>query len=438
MAQDILAITGQNEFEKLLRLSLDDFDPNLVHFSSSEKDALEKAQKFDIALIILDAESVDYATSLMQALRQFRPESKLILAPPFNEPEHPTIKELLPDALLSRPFLRDDLLDTILELTGISPTSPVHPEPAVQPPDFNTLLDDLKLQLDSQSNVVQQSAENTGDLSLIEELENLLAKSDEIAKRPAPRQETPPPVTPALSDDTVKIDVHAESVPVQSKKSDHEDEILSNVLRQLEAQSTDIQTFDFETFLPEDEDLQQVEIDEDLDAELENLLAQTNKTVPPKDEAEELDDLLLQLDRQSIQEMQPVPPSQPPEKINQPEPLQEDEQIPPDLMQELIESSTSQNQNWTSEIEDWETFSENQAEPPLEQIEQPAETDALLTELEEILAEQAEALPEPTETIIEQIEQPAEADALPSELEEILAEQAEALPEQAETVIEQM
>ncbi len=43
---------------------------------------------------------------------------------------------------------------------------------------------------------------------------------------------------------------------------------LKQCLRQLEAQSTDNQTFDFETFLPEDEDLQQVEIDEDLDAEL--------------------------------------------------------------------------------------------------------------------------------------------------------------------------
>jgi REP element-mobilizing transposase RayT/DNA-binding response OmpR family regulator len=134
MQKFILVATPQSAFGELLRLSLEELGACQVYQVQTGDQALANANRMDFHLAILDGElSGQPLTSLVQALRYFHPEMRLIVIPPENNRAHPSLAGLKPDGYLSRPFYIPDMVEIVEKILATVSPQPTGRLPRMQP-----------------------------------------------------------------------------------------------------------------------------------------------------------------------------------------------------------------------------------------------------------------------------------------------------------------
>lgn len=176
METNILIITGQGELRQLLEQALVDIVSDQLHFAETDESALLLANAHPPGVVLLDAESTANASNLALELLKKFPESRLILVPPANDPQHFSIRDLTPDKYLGLPFIKEDLLQMIDDLSVTSITAPENLEKGRPSEETFDLLDDLKEQLDSNFDEFPQIEEGE-TLSLEDELDQVLSQN---------------------------------------------------------------------------------------------------------------------------------------------------------------------------------------------------------------------------------------------------------------------
>jgi REP element-mobilizing transposase RayT len=118
MGKEILILSPQNDFSELLRLSLEENGLYNVYFAQSVGEVLEKIQEYEFVLVILDAEAIDQPmVSTAETIQGQVPGLPLVVIPPQNNSEHPSLVGYEWDGFISRPFFKPDLLDLVNDLT---------------------------------------------------------------------------------------------------------------------------------------------------------------------------------------------------------------------------------------------------------------------------------------------------------------------------------
>jgi DNA-binding NarL/FixJ family response regulator/REP element-mobilizing transposase RayT len=117
MTASILVATPHAAFGELLRVSLVDSGQYQVELVHSASDARARSQQSMFHLAILDAALNDepFVSLCMDVLKQ-QPGVRLVVIPPDNNPNHPTLGGLMPHGYLSRPFYHPDLINTVTRL----------------------------------------------------------------------------------------------------------------------------------------------------------------------------------------------------------------------------------------------------------------------------------------------------------------------------------
>lgn len=129
MSVPVLVATPHEVFGELLRLSLEEDNLYQVRLARSAREALDllKAQTFQAA--ILDSDLADMPLAeLSRALLKAHHPLKVVIIPPDNDPNHPSLAGMIYHGYILRPFYLPDLLEQMQALTG-APT----PAPADQP-----------------------------------------------------------------------------------------------------------------------------------------------------------------------------------------------------------------------------------------------------------------------------------------------------------------
>ena len=110
----VLVATPYAAFGDLLRLSLEESGDYETRIVSTGLDALDAALDFPVHLAILDSDLTDWPVrDLARKLLERRPTMRLLVVPPENNPDHPTVQGLRPHAYLNRPFYMPDLSQII-------------------------------------------------------------------------------------------------------------------------------------------------------------------------------------------------------------------------------------------------------------------------------------------------------------------------------------
>ena len=189
MQKLILVATPQSAFGELLRLSLEELGSYQVYPVQTGEQALANANRMNFHLAILDSELKGLPIpSLVQALRYFHPDIRLIVIPPENNPEHPSLAELNADGYLNRPFYIPDMIEIVEEiLATVSPQPVEHPPrkqnagPADSPLETNAVpwLKDADLAAQRLTNLMQESPAHA---TLIARNGNLWARAGRLDK----------------------------------------------------------------------------------------------------------------------------------------------------------------------------------------------------------------------------------------------------------------
>ncbi len=110
----VLVATPYVAFGDLLRLSLEESGDYEIRIVSTGFDVLEAALERPVHLAILDSDLPDWPVrELARKLLERRPTMRLLVVPPDNNPNHPSVQGLTPHAFLNRPFYNPDLIGTI-------------------------------------------------------------------------------------------------------------------------------------------------------------------------------------------------------------------------------------------------------------------------------------------------------------------------------------
>lgn len=135
MSASILVATPHKAFGELLRLSLEESGQYKVRFVTTANEARTCASQSTFQAAILDSDLEDGSfIALSRDLTDQCAGIRLIVIPPDNDPNHPTLGDLMPDAYLTRPFYVPDLLETVGRLTGSQePHAEETPEEEVNP-----------------------------------------------------------------------------------------------------------------------------------------------------------------------------------------------------------------------------------------------------------------------------------------------------------------
>ena len=135
MPKYILVATPQIAFGELIRISLEESGNYRVRLVQTSTELLSSASHTDFAVAILDSDLGEESfISLAQTLLEKLPKLRLVVIPPENDPNHPSLSGLKVDGYLNRPFYLPDLIQMIEGLLGPSKDKIV--------PDFN--LDDTQ------------------------------------------------------------------------------------------------------------------------------------------------------------------------------------------------------------------------------------------------------------------------------------------------------
>ncbi|HMD87978.1 MAG TPA: transposase [Anaerolineaceae bacterium] len=119
MANYILVATPQIAFGELIRISLEEGGNYRVRLVQNSAELLSSASHTDFAMAILDSDlGQDSFISLARTLLEKLPKLRLVVIPPENNPNHPSLSGLIMDGYLSRPFYLPDLIQLIERLLG--------------------------------------------------------------------------------------------------------------------------------------------------------------------------------------------------------------------------------------------------------------------------------------------------------------------------------
>ncbi|GAP13402.1 transposase [Longilinea arvoryzae] len=131
MPKQILVASPHLAFGELLRLSLEESGQYRVRLVHSGSEARSSAGRAIFALLILDADLTDCPfAELARDIHEQQPQARLILIPPDNNPQHPSLRGLTADAYLTKPFYLPDLLETVERLMAAPLAAPSVPPPA--------------------------------------------------------------------------------------------------------------------------------------------------------------------------------------------------------------------------------------------------------------------------------------------------------------------
>lgn len=119
MPTNILVATPHPAFGELLRLSLEESGQFIVRLVRSGSEAEASTTNTRYGLAILDSDVADQAfTAVAQSLRSQMPDIRLIIIPPENNPQHPSLSQITVDGFLGRPFYLPDLMEMVEKLVG--------------------------------------------------------------------------------------------------------------------------------------------------------------------------------------------------------------------------------------------------------------------------------------------------------------------------------
>jgi CheY-like chemotaxis protein/REP element-mobilizing transposase RayT len=261
MGERILVFTNHTEFGETLRLSLEEDGGYQVHYAQMANDAIQAARRQDFFLAILDAENIDLPIQKMvSSLRMEIPDIRIMVVPPFNDADHPSIQNISIDGFLSRPFFTPDLLDQVRKLAPLKKVREPTPkqEPSTRP---KLTKDDLLRELDHffnwmdkplGSKAEEENPEPGKDIDLKEaskDLSNVEQKGEsqrkkehqEIFEEKTGERIHFPPDEPQAAKQRVeqklRPDWMMEDNMEEKKKPESEDEMIEDLLAQLAAQS---------------------------------------------------------------------------------------------------------------------------------------------------------------------------------------------------------
>lgn len=117
MPAPLLIVTPQATFGELIRVSLEDTGQYLVRLAISGKEAQEIANRIHFQLVIIDSAITDIPfVPLCKNMLDIQKGIRLIVIPPDNDVNHPSLEGLLPHGYLSKPFYLPDLMKTVSQL----------------------------------------------------------------------------------------------------------------------------------------------------------------------------------------------------------------------------------------------------------------------------------------------------------------------------------
>lgn len=106
-------------FAELLRLSLSESKKYQIQIVASAEEMLTLAGQTQFDLAILDADTPDQEfTAATDALRSVQPGIKVMVFPPENRADHPSMRTVRADAFLSKPFYLPQLVETMETILG--------------------------------------------------------------------------------------------------------------------------------------------------------------------------------------------------------------------------------------------------------------------------------------------------------------------------------
>jgi len=138
MSASILVATPHATFGELLRISLEGSGRYQVRLVMSAHEMRTSASRGNFQLAILDSNLTDepFVPLCMDLLEQQK-NIRLVIIPPENDPNHPSLGGLLPHGYLSRPFYLPDLLELVSKLLNQPGPKINDPSPAsVTIPDW--------------------------------------------------------------------------------------------------------------------------------------------------------------------------------------------------------------------------------------------------------------------------------------------------------------
>ncbi len=117
MTASILVATPHPAFGELLRISLEESEQYQVILVLTAKEARAAASQGVFQLAILDSDLRDEPfVPLCYDLLSHETGLRLLVVPPENNPNHPSLGGLMPHGYLSRPFYLPDLMQTLARL----------------------------------------------------------------------------------------------------------------------------------------------------------------------------------------------------------------------------------------------------------------------------------------------------------------------------------
>jgi REP element-mobilizing transposase RayT/DNA-binding NarL/FixJ family response regulator len=117
MSALILVATPHTAFGELLRISLEESAQYQVRLAQSAKEARAAAEKGVFQLAVIDTAINDEPfVPFCYDLLELQPGIRLVVVPPENNPNHPSLGGLIPHGYLNRPFYLPDLIDVVSRL----------------------------------------------------------------------------------------------------------------------------------------------------------------------------------------------------------------------------------------------------------------------------------------------------------------------------------
>lgn len=118
MEKRVLVISGYQVFAELMQLALVEDNLYQVDVPETKEEVVSLAGDKHYDLVILDADQpLEPIETSIETLNLYQPLSKLIVFPPGNDPDHPTLEKYKVDVYLTKPFYRPELLARLAELT---------------------------------------------------------------------------------------------------------------------------------------------------------------------------------------------------------------------------------------------------------------------------------------------------------------------------------
>ncbi len=117
MSAPLLVVTPHATFGELIRVSLEDTGQYQVRLVTTGKEAQDIGNHSHFELVIIDSALRDIPfVSLCKKILELQKGIRLVVIPPNNDVNHPSLRDLLPHGYLSQPFYLPDLTNTVSQL----------------------------------------------------------------------------------------------------------------------------------------------------------------------------------------------------------------------------------------------------------------------------------------------------------------------------------